>query len=147
MAGEDEEGLLLGSPRYKLAEPSALSPRREGEAYKGATSPRPGDDPRRSVHVGDNNLVMRSTADLQSDRICDVPAGTPIEVLEVREGGEGLQMRARVRFLKRGWFFSEGYKEGWVTSVQPDGTHLLIAPNVVKIAPARLPPPTGYLEA
>ena len=110
---------------------SVLSPR-----YRGLGSPRIPDDPT-SVHVGDAPLVMRAGPEMSSDKLCDVPSGTAVEVLELHRG-DGEQVRARIRYFAKGWFW-RGFKEGWVTSVQTDGTQLLVAPTVVP--PARLPPP------
>ena len=123
--------------------PALSSPRRE--------YPWREDDPR-SMHVGEAPLVMRAAFDVGSERLREVPAGTAVEVLELRQG-EGALVRARIRFLAKGpfWWFSEGYKEGWVTSVQDSGNHLLVAPgggggaagaqSPPQVTPARLPPP------
>ena len=114
----DEEMGAPASPRSHPASPMA-SPR----AY-----PEREQDPR-SMRVGDAPLVLRAGADLTSEKLRQVPKGTPVEVLELRQG-EGQQMRARIRYEAKGFmWFSEGFK-GWVTSVQADGVHLLVAPTL-----------------
>ena len=99
--------------------------------------------------------MLRAGADLD-EKLRQVPKGTPVEVLELRQG-EGQQMRARIRYEAKGFmWFSEGFKEGWVTSVQADGVHLLVAPTLDQPespnfgsspgylpSPARLPPPSA----
>ena len=118
---------------------SVLSPR-----YRGATSPRSLGHGK-SVHVGDTPLVMRAGHDKSTETVCTVPAGAEVDLLELR-AGEGVEMRARVRFVTQGWFQATTLKEGWVTSVQADGTHRLIAPAMTMVEPARLPPP-NFLNA
>jgi len=113
--------LSILSPRYKVSM---------------MTSPR-GSPREHGAHVGHTPLVMRSGCELSSEKLCDVPARTAVEVLELWQG-EGAYVRARIRFLSKGWL-SSGYKEGWVTSVQQDGTRQLSSAELV--APSRLPPP------
>ena len=95
---------------------------------------------------------MRLGYDLASEKLCEVPPHTNVEVLEVRQGdGANGRMRARLRSScsRAGWF-SQGYKEGWVTTVLDDGTHLLVAPNPEStqlVPPTRLPPPAPGVAA
>lgn len=90
---------------------------------------------------------MREEFELDSEKICDVPANTHIDVLEQRPGESGgLHMRAKIRFISKGWI-TKGMKEGWVTSVQADGKALLRAPpGLDYVTPNRLPPP-GFFKA
>ena len=117
---------------------SVLSPRYRDHRQPGY----PDENDPSSVHVGETPLVMRHGYEMTSDKIGDVPAGTAVKVMETRKG-DGLKVRVRLRYLSKGWF-SQGFKEGWVTSVQDDGTELLIAPKLV--APVRLPPPSFQLN-
>ena len=120
---------------------SVLSPRYRG-TYLSANVP--GLD---FWHSGDSALVLREEFELESEKICDVPANTHIDVLEQRPGESGgLHMRAKIRFISKGWI-TKGMKEGWVTSVQADGKALLRAPpGLDYVTPNRLPPPGFFKE-
>ena len=119
--------LSILSPRYRASSTLQTYPR---------------DDDPQSMHVGDTPLVLREGYKLTTEKVGQVPSGTPVKVMEVRQG-DGAQMRARVCYVYQGWLTRE-YKEGWLTSVQEDGTHLLVAPKLVE--PAPLPPPS-FLSA
>uniref|UniRef100_A0A7S2BE38 Uncharacterized protein n=1 Tax=Haptolina brevifila TaxID=156173 RepID=A0A7S2BE38_9EUKA len=105
---------------------SVLSPR-----YRGLPNPNEAldqnDDPTKT-RVGEVPLVMRSGPELTSEKICDVPPGTAVEVLEHQQGHDA-QTRTLVRYVAKGWL-SRVVREGWVTSVHADGTALLIEPSI-----------------
>jgi hypothetical protein len=47
--------------------------------------------------------------------------------------------------INSSWLATSWLKEGWVTSISPNGTHQLIIPDGYgMVAPSRLPPPSGY---
>jgi len=146
--------LSILSPRRRMGHPdiiTKLSPR----APESKTTTTRGFDPLRP-RVGGTALVLREGPELNSANLGDVQPGTCVEVLETKwmqlPGEEGRE-RARVRFASWGmlaginssWLATSWLKEGWVTSISPNGTHQLIIPDGYgMVAPSRLPPPSGY---
>ena len=89
--------------------------------YPQDASPRP-------MMVGPQPLVVRATAELTSEKLCEVAPGTRVTVLEVC-GAADARRRARITFSAREGWVSTVTKVGWVTTTQADGTEHLVSPT------------------
>ena len=157
--------LSILSPRRRMGHPDIITklssralldlPSISPRAPESKTPTTRGFDPLRP-RVGGAALVLREGPELNSTNLGDVQPGTCVEVVETKwmqlPGEEGRE-RARVRFASWGmlaginssWLATSWLKEGWDTSILPNGTHQLIIPDGYgMVAPSRLPPPSGY---
>ena len=73
-------------------------------------------------------LVLRTGFELNSDKLGEVPPGTPLIVVETRDGDGGAK-RALIRYVKPE-AEGGGEQQGWVTSILKDGSS-----NFTPIAP------------
>ena len=65
-------------------------------------------------------LVLRTGFELNSDKLGEVPPGTPLIVVETRDGDGGAK-RALIRYVKPE-AEGGGEQQGWVTSILKDGS-------------------------